>query len=117
MRTRYMLTALAALFQIQNQPVIAGGLTGNELYSACNSDSPILKQSCGKYILGIAEGLRLGVSLAGRNGDCIPEDVRESQLVLMVQKRMKEEPQHLHLPAAALVAASITQVFPCPKPN
>ncbi|ABE40659.1 hypothetical protein RPD_3436 [Rhodopseudomonas palustris BisB5] len=110
----YIALSLLGVFNFAN-PVLAGSeFTGNELLVACNSSDEMVKLVCRKYIAGIAQGMRIGISIAGKNGDCLPDQATETQLTRIAVKFMTEAPEHLHYPAAPIVALGLRSVFKCP---
>ncbi|WP_413776121.1 Rap1a/Tai family immunity protein [Rhodopseudomonas palustris] len=89
--------------------------SGKDLYAACIAGDKLSNVACRKYISGVAQGMRIGLAIAGKNGDCLPDSATETQLTQIVLKYMQERPQHLHHPAAAIVAIGLKPIFRCPN--
>jgi hypothetical protein len=81
-----------------------------------------VKNVCGKYILGAAQGISL---TAGRLDDkktfCIPDNVGEPELVDIFVNTARIDfaayPQDRNLPAVLMLATAIMQAFPCQDTN
>jgi|HubBroStandDraft_6_1064221.scaffolds.fasta_scaffold1339906_1 hypothetical protein len=100
----------------------AGRMTAGELYSFCTSSARIVKNACGKFILGAVQG----ISLADEKADdkkmfCVPDDVDESHLVAIFVSAMginfTAYPQDRNLSAVSMVGAAMMQAFPCQNEN
>ena len=81
------------------------------------------KMACKFYILGITQGLDLGMLIADgkiRGGrPCIPENTSDSALELAVKIKLGQDlmifPNDRKLNASGLVGAILVSVFPCRK--
>lgn len=88
---------------------------------------------CNGFILGVSSGIELGSLKAGYAaglpkddwepikrygqivaGYCEPERVETKQIVDVVTKFLRQNPEHRHQNAAVVVAMAFTSAFPCP---
>jgi len=86
-------------------------ITGNSLYRACNEK--ISLEICHSWILGFMQGLQWGANGGGLV--CVPDNVTYAQGGLVIQKYLRDHPEHLHLPASGIAYGALSQAFPCPK--
>lgn len=87
---------------------IALAESGNELLSQCN-DYSVQK---GTFEQGVCLGIVMGVAETS-DKICPPKEVTNKQLVLVVEKFLKENPQDLHFPATSLAEYALAMVWPC----
>jgi hypothetical protein len=107
-------------------------LTGNDLYSSCQSPSgSALRYGCFSYIQGVVDAEDEEVTLAkvqqavqqgqhqplyqGATGHfwCIPPEVALSQVVDVVVQFLHDHPAERHAGAAGLVNGALTKAWPC----
>ena len=102
-------------------PTHAGeaAMTAGDLQELCTGTDHVSRNVCRIYILGVAEGIAQGLSIAGGKGSrpCIPEGVSAEQLEATVKSRLGEELAHTPArgtsDAAAFLASTLAQAFPC----
>ena len=100
-------------------------MTAGELQQICLGSKAESKAACRFYILGITQGIELGMSIADgktRGGrPCVPENISGSALELAVKMKMGQDlmvfPDDRKLDASGFVGAIIVKTFPCRKPN
>lgn len=100
-----------------------GAMTGGDLQEICTNPSAESKAACRFYILGITQGVNLGMSIA--NGKtkggrpCIPDDTSGSALELTVKMKLSQNlmvyPEDKKLEASGLIGAILVNTFPCRK--
>ena len=98
-------------------------LTAGGLEELCRSSSPSDKLGCRLYILGVAQGIGLGINIAGgkTNGGrpCVPDNISAAALELAVKMKMGQDltafPDDRKLEAPGLVGAILVSTFPCRK--
>ncbi len=96
----------------------AGPMTAADLHTDCSALDMTRNSTCRSYILGVVEGLRLAARAASDLSHfCVPSDVPEGQLVAIFEETVREDPQDLKEPAAAMVASAVAHTFPCAKPD
>jgi hypothetical protein len=100
-----------------------GAMTGGDLQDICTSPSAENKAACRFYILGITQGITMGMSIAdgktkgGR--PCIPDSIAGSALELAVKMKLGQDlmvfPEDKKLDASGLIGAILVNTFPCRK--
>ena len=100
-----------------------GAMTGGDLQEICTNPSAESKAACRFYILGITQGVSLGMSIAdgktkgGR--PCIPDNTSGSALELAVKMKLGQDlmvyPEDKKLEASGLIGAILVNTFPCQK--
>jgi Ssp1 endopeptidase immunity protein Rap1a len=91
----------------------SGFITGNNLLEWCEGSGGTDVQ-CRFYIIGVADAHAADSGSHGfAKGFCIPQEVKASQLQLVVAKWLREHNQDLHFGAASLLLAALHQNFPC----
>ena len=96
-------------------------MTAGELQKICYEPSNSSKASCRFYILGITQGLSLGLSIAdsrnNRSRVCLPDDVPASKLEQVVKlniaKLLANFPADRELDASGTVVAVLAKQYPC----
>ena len=98
-------------------------MTGGDLQDICTASSADSKAACRFYILGITQGLSMGMNIAdgktkgGR--PCIPDDTSGSTLELTVKMKLGQDlmvfPDDKKLDASGLIGAILVNTFPCRK--
>jgi hypothetical protein len=100
-------------------------MTAGDLQEICIGSSPESKAACRFYLLGITQGLSMGMSIADGKTEggrpCIPENLSGSAIELAVKIKMGQDlmvfPDDRKLDASGFVSAMIVSTFPCRKPN
>lgn len=100
-------------------------MTAGDLQQICLGSDAESKAACRFYILGISQGIDMGLAIAdgktkgGR--PCIPENTSGSTLELAVKMKMGQDlmvfPDDRKLDASGFVGAILISTFPCKKPN
>lgn len=100
-----------------------GVMTGADLQEICTNPTAESKAACRFYILGITQGVSLGMSIAdgkteGRH-PCIPDNISGSALELAVKMKLSQDltvyPEDKKLEAPSLIGAILVNTFPCQK--
>ena len=112
---------------------MADGISGNDIYSACNSgDGGAQEGFCLGYLIGTVEGMKWGSAFtiarltekavetddlnAFSNvvlGFCLPSDAPNGQLLDVFVKYLQDNPAIRHQSARTLVQSAFTESFPC----
>ena len=70
-------------------------MTAGDLQEICIGSSPEAKAACRFYLLGITQGLSMGMSIADGKTDgrrpCIPENLSDSAIELAVKMKMGQD--------------------------
>ena len=92
-------------------------MTGNDLRSMCVSKNPAEDDLCISWSAGFHSGIRAAQKIAEivklPPVTCIPDNVTGSQVRLILEKYMRENPQELAQGADYLAARAFLQSFPC----
>ena len=105
-------------------------VTGNDLVAACGGTLGEQQGFCIGYIMGVTEGLRLGVGAPFMiEGEMTTEQINEmsnsllmycaipevtaAQNVAVVKKFLNDNPEKLHFPARGLVLQSFQAAYTC----
>ena len=115
------LVVLALMFGSATVARADGAITAGELQEICLGADAESKSACRFYILGIVQGMSVGMNIAdgktkgGR--PCVPEDMPSSALEVAVKLKMGQLlmvfPDDRKLDASGFVAAAIISTFPC----
>lgn len=111
-------------------PASAQSVTGNDLKSSCDDPTGEKYAFCVSYVLGVTEGLRLGIAypmfIAGDRtvedintlsdtllGYCAFSTVTTAQNIAVVAKYLRDNPEQLHNPARWLVLNAYQNAYAC----
>ncbi|WP_394731281.1 Rap1a/Tai family immunity protein [Altererythrobacter sp. GH1-8] len=86
--------------------------TGNDLSQSCKDLTYAQQDFCRGFVFGLAHGFRYQV-FSGAGSICIPVGVASSQLLDVVMKYIRENPEKRHLTTVEIVQTSLSQAFPC----
>jgi len=83
-----------------------------------NTDELADALQCQAYIEGVFTGYSmvsngLGLKEKGVENVCVPDEVKLGQMILVVQKYLKDHPEKLHQGAAKLTMTALKEAFPC----
>jgi hypothetical protein len=105
-------------------------VTGNDLVSACGGASGEQQGFCIGYIMGVTEGIRLGIGFPFMvEGEMTTEQINEisnsllmycaipevtaAQNVAVVKKYLNDNPDKLHFPARGLLLQAFQVAYQC----
>jgi hypothetical protein len=100
-------------------------MTAGDLQEICIGSSAESKAACRFYLLGITQGVSMGMSIADGKTQggrpCVPENLSASAIELAVKIKMGQDlmvfPDDRQLDASGVVSAILVSTFPCRKPN
>jgi hypothetical protein len=100
-------------------------ITAGDLQQLCLGTDTTSKNVCRVYILGVTQGITLGMNIAAgkmKGGrPCIPEALSGDALELSVKSKLGEHlarvPADRNLDASAFIAALMVAKYPCPQPK
>ena len=103
----------------------AKAMTAEDLREICVGASAESKASCRFYLLGITQGISMGMAIADGKTQggrpCLPDDLSSSAIELTVKMKLGQDlmvyPDDQRLDASGVVAAILVSTFPCRKPN
>ena len=98
-------------------------MTAGDLQQICLGSNAESKAACRFYIMGITQGIEMGLSVADgktRGGrPCVQENISGTALELAVKMKMGEDlmvfPDDRKLDASGFVGGIIVETFPCRK--
>lgn len=111
---RHLPIVLISLFA---SPVWAAFENGNELHEACKNDQSFDNKSffdstyCAAYIIGVADVVATE-NVYGYKV-CFPRNVSSGQVQDVVKQWLANNPHERHYTASSLVAAALSEAFPC----
>jgi hypothetical protein len=116
-----LLFLFGAVAAAQSSPASAKEMTAGDLQEICGSANRDVDAPCRFYIMGIVQGINIGLGMADgkvvSRRPCIPDDVQDSKLELLVKAKLGADlmvnPGDKELPASSLVGAVIATSFPC----
>jgi Rap1a immunity proteins len=107
------LLAAVALVAIA-RGVCAQALTGNDLYGVCFAKNAGATGTCSVFANGYVRGLIQGqINTQAGYLLCVPPNVTGSQIVLMVQKAMRDHPELLNEPQEFIILKAIAESYAC----
>jgi Rap1a immunity proteins len=96
-------------------------MTAGDLQELCTGSDHVSVNACRVYILGVTEGIAVGLRMAGgKSGGgrpCIPDNVSAQELEQTVKSRLDEDltahPANRTLDASRFIGAVLAHAFPC----
>jgi hypothetical protein len=96
-------------------------MTAGDLQEICIGSNAESKASCRFYLLGIKQGISIGIGIADGKTQggrpCIPENLSAAAIELTVKMKMGQDlmvfPDDHKLDASGLVGAILVSTFPC----
>ena len=109
----------------QPKQASAEAMTAGDLRDICTGASAESKAACRFYLLGIEQGVSMGMAIADGKTQggrpCVPENLSASAIELAVKMKLGQDlmvfPDDQKLDASGLVAAILVSTFPCRKAN
>jgi Rap1a immunity proteins len=106
-------------------PADEKAMTAGDLQEICTDSSAESKAACRFYLLGITQGVSMGMNIADGKTEggrpCIPENLSSFAIELAVKIKIGQDlmvfPDDRKLDASGVVGASLVSTFPCRKPN
>jgi hypothetical protein len=123
-----------AFLGLFSTPILAqekGLISGNDVYSFCANDAPMVQQGfCAGYVIGLLEGARFGLGKAlfhlGERevgevnsttetllGFCLPVEANYEQHRDVIYQYLKNNPDTRHESARSLGFLALSESFPC----
>lgn len=99
-------------------------MSAGDLQQLCAGADHVSVNVCRVYILGVAQGIALGLNIADGKTKvaraCLPDAVSAEQLEETLKQRLEKSlaasPAHAAQDAAQVLAAVLANSFPCAKP-
>jgi Rap1a immunity proteins len=126
MGMRLLLIAFFIVTWASNTNAVAddSAATAADLEQLCSATDSGSKNACRFYILGVSQGIQLGLGIAdglvvGGQRPCIPPNISSATLELTVKKMLGADlmvyPDDRKLDASGVIGAILTHSFPCGK--
>lgn len=98
-------------------------MTAGDLQQLCAGSDHVSINVCRVYILGVAQGIELGLNIAdGKTKDgrpCVPDAVSGEELEHTLKEKLGQNlaaaPVHKNLDAASVLGALLAAAYPCAK--
>ena len=98
-------------------------MTAGNLEQICIRSNAESKAACRFYLLGITQGISMGMSIADGKTQggrpCIPDDLSSSAIELAIKMKLGQDlmvfPNDRKLNASGVVGAILVSTFPCGK--
>ena len=115
-----LLAALATSAAASNQEVMTAG----DLQQLCAGSDHVSKNVCRVYILGVTQGITLGMSIAdgkSRGGrPCVPAETSGESLEQSLKAKLDQDlattPADRQREAAQVIGAVLASTYPCSPP-
>ena len=90
--------------------------TGNGYLEACTSENVDIEFSCINFTIGLFEGIQGGIAAVdAKQIFCSPSGATVGQMLDVVVKYIRDNPDIRHLPTSVIAAFSLKRAFPCPE--
>jgi len=111
--------SLATLAPARSEPAMTAG----DLQQLCTGEDHVSRNACRIYILGVTQGIGVGVRMTRGNAatgtPCVPADISAETLEQTVKARLAEDlakrPADRDLEASGFIGAVLLSAFPCKK--
>jgi len=96
-------------------------MTAGDLEQLCAGSDHVSRNSCRIYILGVTQGINLGIKMAdGKTAGsraCVPAAISAEELELTVTKKLAaiDGAAERDREAAAFIGVALARAFPCPR--
>ena len=115
-----LLAALATSAAASNQEVMTAG----DLQQLCAGSDHVSKNVCRVYILGVAQGITLGMNIADGKSHggrpCVPADTSgeslEQSLKAKLDQHLATTPADQEREAAEVIGTVLASTYPCSSP-
>ena len=116
---------IVGVTQSKRAPAEETAMTAGDLQQICTGSSAESKSACRFYLLGITQGISMGMNIADGKTQggrpCVPDNLSASAIELAVKMKMGQDlmvyPDDRKLDASGLVGAILVSTFPCGKPH
>jgi hypothetical protein len=119
---RLMLTAVLAAGAASSAAAEDAAMSTDDLQQLCSGTDHVSANACRIYILGVTQGVHVGLDLA-RNASharpCVPAGMSAEALEKLIKKQLAERlaavPADRDLDASRFIATVLARSFPCPR--
>jgi hypothetical protein len=112
-----MLAAAAALALTAAAPG-QPAMTAADLAQLCGGSDHVSVNACRIYMLGVTQGIAVGMRMAGAKGResraCVPPEISAEELEATLKKRLAAlDPDSGQRDAAGFIGAALAAAYPC----
>ena len=98
-------------------------MTAGDLQQLCLGEDHVSQNVCRVYILGVTQGIAVGLGLAGHHSTgqrpCVPADISAEMLEQTVKTKLGDDltvhPEDRHREASGFIAVVLAQTYACAK--
>jgi len=105
-------TLLTAATAVADQ----NAMTAGDLQQLCLGSDTTSKNVCRIYILGVVQGIEVGLNMRGRR-PCVPATISAESLQQTIKSKLDEDltavPSDRNLVASGIIGGSVARSFPC----
>jgi len=118
------LAALATAALLTSLPALAAednAITAGDLQQLCRGSDTTSKNVCRVFIVGVVQGIQLGLEIADRHGTrvCVPGTLSaeglESAVKTQLDQTLAATPAAQEHAAASVISTIAVHAFPCPS--
>lgn len=106
-----------------SDPQEVPAMTAGDLQQLCLGTDHVSKNACRIYILGVTQGIEVGMATADARGrrPCVPGDTSaealESTLKSKLDADLAASPANRNRDAARFIGSALAHAFPCARPQ
>jgi Rap1a immunity proteins len=123
MRAATLVLTLAGAVLTPTTASAEPAMTAGDLQQLCAGSDHVSVNACRIYILGVTQGITVGMNMAGGKGraahPCVPPAVSaeelEQKIKAKLDQRLSASPADQNLDAAGFIGTALTETFRCPK--
>jgi Rap1a immunity proteins len=121
MRALAILLCAAGTLLGSAHAVAQEAMTADDLQQLCSGSDHVSRNACRIYILGITQGVQLGLGMAEGKGrkPCVPTAISAESLEQSVKTRLAKDlaahPDNGSKDAGSFVAGVLHETYPCPR--
>jgi len=98
-------------------------MTAEDLQQLCSGEDHVSKNACRIYILGVTQGIAVGVRMAGGGSGggtpCVPAGTSADALEQTIKSKLGHDlashPAHRTLEASSFIGSALVAAYPCTK--
>ncbi|MGB6606147.1 MAG: Rap1a/Tai family immunity protein [Steroidobacteraceae bacterium] len=123
MRVLAFVLAVAGAVLASTVSIAEPAMTAGDLQQLCAGTDHVSVNACRIYILGVTQGITVGMSMAAGKSHtarpCVPPGVSaeelEQKVKVKLDQRLSANPADKDLDAAGFIGTTLTATFHCPK--
>lgn len=118
MRTTATMLAAAAALALAAAAPAQPAMTAADLAQLCGGSDHVSVNACRIYMLGVTQGIALGMRMAGAKSResraCVPPGISADELEATLKKRLAAlDPDSGQRDAAGFIGAALAAAYPC----